>query len=73
MPPVLAMVGSREALSDDARRIVDGIRAKGGVARLSLYEDMPHVWTFFSSFLPEGELAIDEAGEFLRRHCASAV
>lgn len=68
LPPVLAMCGTREALSDDSRRIVEGIGAAGGEAVLSPYDDMCHVWTFFASFLPEGAQAVEEAGAFLRKH-----
>ncbi|MEV7863004.1 alpha/beta hydrolase [Streptomyces hirsutus] len=68
LPPVLVMVGSTEALLDDARRFDKALSAAGGTVKVSVYDDMCHVWTLFSSILPEGEAALDEAGRFLRQH-----
>ena len=34
------------------------------------WDDMPHVWPMFASFLPEGQQAIDRIGEFIRKHTA---
>lgn len=68
LPPALIMVGSTETLLDDSRRLVDGVTAAGGVAELSVYEDMCHVWTLFSSFLPEGETGIEQIAAFVRAH-----
>ncbi|WP_067672393.1 alpha/beta hydrolase [Nocardia miyunensis] len=68
LPPVLAMVGSAEVLLDDSRRFTDSVRTAGGVAVLSVYDDMCHVWTLFSSVLPEGARALDEAGAFVNKY-----
>jgi monoterpene epsilon-lactone hydrolase len=67
LPPVLLMVGSTEVLLDDSRRVDEAIKASGGNSTLSVYPDMCHVWTLFSSILPEGAEAIAEAGEFLHK------
>lgn len=68
LPPALFMVGSGEVLRDDSRRAAAKIVEAGGSASASLYDDMVHVWPLFSSILPEGIQAADEAGAFLRKN-----
>ncbi|MFC8045328.1 alpha/beta hydrolase [Nocardia sp. NPDC057353] len=68
LPPILALVGSVEVLLDDSRRLTEQVRAVGGSAELSVYDDMCHVWTLFASVLPEGQQALDEAGAFVKKH-----
>ncbi|ANY24141.1 alpha/beta hydrolase [Gordonia terrae] len=68
LPPALFMVGSGEVLRDDSRRAAAKIVEAGGSASVSLYDDMVHVWPLFSSILPEGIQAADEAGAFLRKN-----
>jgi acetyl esterase/lipase len=69
LPPVLVMAGSAEVLLDDATRFVARARDAGVDATLEVGEGMPHIWTFFESFLPEAGAAIARAGEFVARHC----
>lgn len=69
LPPMLVMAGSAEVLLDDATRFVSRARAAGADATLEVAEGMPHIWTFFESFLPEASAAIQRAGEFVARHC----
>ncbi|WP_231110541.1 alpha/beta hydrolase [Mycobacterium avium] len=66
LPPALFLVGSNEVLLDDSLRAAAAITAAGGTATVSVYEDMVHVWPLFSSILPEGIQAAEEAGSFLR-------
>ncbi|MDV2476708.1 alpha/beta hydrolase [Rhodococcus zopfii] len=68
LPPALFLVGSGEVLLDDSRRAAAAIVEKGGSASVSTYDDMVHVWPLFSSILPEGIQAADEAGSFLRKN-----
>ncbi len=68
LPPALFLVGSTEVLLDDSQRAATLMSASGGTAQVSLYEDMVHVWPLFSSILPEGLAAIDEAATFLGGH-----
>jgi acetyl esterase/lipase len=68
VPPTLFLVGSGEVLLDDSRRAAAAIVEKGGAASVSTYDDMVHVWPLFSSILPEGIQAADEAGAFIRKH-----
>lgn len=68
LPPSLFLVGSTEVLLDDSRRAAAAMTAAGGTAAVSEYDDMVHVWPLFSSILPEGRQAADEAGAFVRKH-----
>jgi acetyl esterase/lipase len=33
-----------------------------------VFEDMPHVWHVFASYLPEAQQAIDQIGQFVRAY-----
>ena len=68
LPPVLLMAGSAEVLLDDARRFVSRATDTGVDATLTIGEGMPHIWTFFESFLPPARDAIEQAGTFVARH-----
>jgi epsilon-lactone hydrolase len=46
--------------------------AAGVDVRLSVYDDMVHVWHMMRSVTPEAQLAIDEVGAFVRTHTASS-
>jgi epsilon-lactone hydrolase len=67
LPPLLIQVGTSEILLDDARRLAERAWAAGVRVTLSQYEDMPHVWHVFASFLPEGKAGCQ--GD--RRVCAA--
>ncbi|BBZ61877.1 esterase [Mycolicibacterium monacense] len=67
LPPSLFLVGSGEVLLDDSCRAAMAITERGGTATVSVYDDMVHVWPLFSSILPEGVDAADEAGAFIRK------
>jgi monoterpene epsilon-lactone hydrolase len=68
LPPLLIQVGTSEILLDDALRLAERACAAGVKVTLSQYEDMPHVWHVFASFLPEGRQADNEIGEFVMQH-----
>jgi monoterpene epsilon-lactone hydrolase len=68
LPPLLIQVGTAEILLDDARRIARRAREAGVVVTLEEFEEMPHVWHVFASFLPEGQRAIDALGAFVREN-----
>ena len=68
LPPLLIQVGTSEILLDDALRLAERARAAGVKVTLSQYEDMPHVWHVFASFLPEARQADNEIGEFVMQH-----
>ena len=66
LPPLMVQVGSTEILLDDSRRIVNKALEAGGQAKLDIWNGMPHVWHMFAGQLPEGRVAIDRMGEFIR-------
>ncbi|MFU7529468.1 alpha/beta hydrolase [Qipengyuania sp. ASV99] len=66
MPPTLVHVGSTDLLLDDSRRIVDGIRAAGGRARLDIWRNMPHVWQRLAAYIPEASDSLASIGQFLK-------
>jgi acetyl esterase/lipase len=68
LPPSLFLVGSDEVLLDDSRRAARAMADAGVAANVSEYDDMVHVWPLFSSILPEGLQAAEEAGTFIRKH-----
>nr|WBU15357.1 monoterpene epsilon-lactone hydrolase [uncultured bacterium] len=70
LPPLLVQVGTAETLLDDARALAEKARRDGVAVVLEEWEDMPHVWHFFGSFLPEARQAIQRIGEFLRERMA---
>jgi epsilon-lactone hydrolase len=67
LPPLLIHVGDAEALLDDSRRLAERAKAAGVDVTLEIWPEMPHVWHLFAHFLPEGQQAIDRAGEFVRK------
>lgn len=66
LPPILLQVGDHEVWRDDSTRMAAKIRDAGGVAELSIWAGMWHVWPMWSK-LPEAHGAIEEIGEFIRR------
>ncbi len=66
LPPCLVQVGEREVLVDDARDLVTGMRRKGTVAELEVWDGMVHVWHAFHPVLEEGRQAVQRAADFLR-------
>ncbi|HEU5335861.1 MAG TPA: alpha/beta hydrolase [Terriglobales bacterium] len=72
LPPLLIQVGTSEILLDDALRLVERARDAGVRVTLSQYDDMPHVWHVFASFLPEARQAANEIGDFVMQHSPRA-
>jgi epsilon-lactone hydrolase len=67
LPPTLIMVGGDDALRDDGFRLFDRLVEAGVDAELHEEPEMIHDWPLFSSFLPQGAIAIELAGGFIRR------
>ena len=65
LPPSLVLSGGAEVLRDDSRNLVEKLRREGVRVEYHEYADMIHVWPLFSSFLPEGQEAVDEIGAFV--------
>jgi acetyl esterase/lipase len=68
LPPLLLQVGTAEVLLDDSLGFAERAKAAGVDVTLRVWDDVPHVWQMFASFLPEGQQAIEESGEFIRKH-----
>jgi epsilon-lactone hydrolase len=66
LPPIFVQVGTGEVLLDDARRLVERVKAAGGDAVLDAWEDMIHGFQAFPTFLPEAVEAAERAGAFVR-------
>jgi len=66
LSPLLIQVGDAETLLDDSKRLAERAKAAGVDVTLEVWPEMPHVWHLFAHFLPEGQQAIDRAGEFTR-------
>jgi acetyl esterase/lipase len=71
LPPILVQVGTHEALFDDATRFDARARVAGVDARISVWNNVPHVWHMFAGMLPEGRDAIEEIGAFVGEVTAS--
>lgn len=71
LPPLFVLVGTSEVLLDDSTRFAKKAEAAGTSCRLEVWEEMVHIWPFFAAELPEGRLAIDRMGSFIREHAAA--
>ena len=70
LPPLLMQVGGAEVLLDDSIRTAERAREAGVDVTFKIWEGMPHVWQVFANFLPEAQQALEECGEFIRKHTA---
>lgn len=70
LPPTLIQVGTAELLHDDSTRLAARFEAAGVEARLEVWEGMFHGWQLFAGMLPEGEQALAQVAEFVRRRVA---
>lgn len=65
LPPLLIQAGRAEVPLDDAYALAHRARAAGVSVRLSLWDDMPHVFQLFAGRLSTADAAIDEAADHL--------
>jgi acetyl esterase/lipase len=66
-PPLLILVGDAEVLLDDSRKLADVARAAGVDVTLSVYPEMPHIWTMSYPAFPEAVEGVTEMAEFVAR------
>ena len=66
-PPLLILVGDAEVLLDDSRKLADVAQAAGVDVTLSVYPDMPHIWTMSYPAFPEAVEGVTEMAEFVAR------
>jgi epsilon-lactone hydrolase len=72
LPPLLLQAGGVEVLVDQVRAFSARAGAAGVDVRLSVYDDMVHVWHMMRGVAPEAQRAIDEIGAFVRKHAIGA-
>lgn len=72
LPPLLVQVGEREALLDDALRIVEVAKAAGVAVEYQFWNGQIHVFQTFGHRLAEARQAIADIGTFVRRHLDGA-
>lgn len=68
LPPMLFQVGGDEMLLSDSVDAAAKAEEAGGCVRLSVYEEMYHVFQLALEHLPESEKAWKEVEEFLDNH-----
>jgi len=66
-PPLLILVGDVEVLLDDSRKLAEVARAAGVDVTLSIYPEMPHIWTMSYPAFPEAVEGVTEMAEFVSR------
>ena len=66
LPQMLLQVGDSEVFLDDARRLATKAKAAGVDTTLDVWPEMVHVWHIFAAMVPEGQQAIDRAGDWVR-------
>jgi len=66
-PPLLILVGDVEVLLDDSRKLAEVARAAGVDVTLSIYPEMPHIWTMSYPAFPEAVEGVTEMAEFVAR------
>ena len=65
LPPLMVHVGSGEILLDDARAVKRAARKAGIRIEYEEWKDMPHVFPFFHSLLPEARAALQRMSRFV--------
>ena len=73
LPPLLIIVGTSETLLDDAVRLHEKAEAAGVDSTLEIWEDMIHIWPWFAPFLPEGQQAMEQIGDFIKEQVGAAI
>ena len=73
LPPLLIIVGTSETLLDDAVRLHEKAEAARVDSTLEIWEDMIHIWPWFTPFLPEGQQAMEQMGDFIKEQVGAAI
>ena len=66
-PPLLILVGDAEVLLDDSRKLAEVAKSAGVDVTLSVYPEMPHIWTMSYPAFPEAVEGVTEMAEFVAR------
>ncbi len=73
LPPLLIIVGTAETLLDDAIRLHEKAESSGVDSTLEIWEDMVHIWPWFAPFLPEGQQAMEQMGDFIKEQIGATI
>jgi epsilon-lactone hydrolase len=65
-PPVLIDVGADEVLLSDAVKLAERMALAGSEVQLNVWKDMIHIFPWFATQIPEGRVATERAGRWLR-------
>lgn len=68
LPPMIIQVCEGEMLRDDGIRLAEGVTAAGGVAALSVWADVPHVWHLMCGRVAEADQGVTEIANFLKKY-----
>lgn len=71
LPPMQLHVAQDEVLRDDTLRLADKVRAVGGEVDCHVWSNVTHAFPVFAEEIPEGRVAIEQSGVFLRCHFAA--
>jgi acetyl esterase/lipase len=67
LPPLCIVVSEHETVYDMTIQTVNKARAAGVDVTVGVWKYMCHVFSFMQVFVPEGQLSIDFAKEWIRR------
>lgn len=65
LPPMLIQVGTAEILLDDSTRLAEKAKAAGVEVDLDVWDEMIHVWQWYSQWIPEGQEAIERMAAYM--------
>lgn len=68
LPPIMIHVGTYEIHLDDARNFAIKAENSGVSVTLKIWEGMIHAFPLLSPLFPEAKRAVDEIGDYVRKH-----
>ena len=66
--PVLIQVGGHEVLLDDSKKLHEKLKTISALVTLEVWDEMFHVWQYFSRYLKEGRDAVRSISNFIQKH-----
>lgn len=66
LPPMLIQVGGAELLRDEVTAFVRRAERSGVLVRLEVHNDMTHGWQMNPGVFPQGQVALERIGEFVK-------
>jgi acetyl esterase/lipase len=68
LPPLLIQVGTREVFLDEIERFAKKAAECEVAVELQKFDEMIHTWQLFSSMVPEGQKALEDIKQFIKKH-----